>query len=227
MGHNNWKWEFREHKHSAVHRSVPLIACTLELPNGQNKSVFWPGDGKIYEMHTGKHNNFKWEWDIREHEHSTVCSTVPLAACASNQGNMCNKSVFWPGDGVIYEMRSGKQNNWKWEFREHEHSAACSTVPLAACASNQGNMYNMSVFWPGDSEIHEMHVEKHDDWKWEFCEHEHSAVRSTVPLADCASKQGDMYNKSVFWLGDGKVHEMHTGKHNEWTWAWTELHLRE
>jgi len=87
-------------------KKVPRLTASKK-PQGD--SVFWPGDGVIYEQHWGDHNG--WNPETKLYQQSSVSKDTVLTASKKPEGD----SVFWPGDGVIYEQHWGNHNGWKVE----------------------------------------------------------------------------------------------------------------
>merc|ERR1712086_1010920 len=74
-------------------------------PSGD--SVFWPGDGKIYEMHWGDHNS--WNVETIEWQQASVSKNTRIAATKKDDGD----SVFWASNQTLYEQHWGTHNSWR------------------------------------------------------------------------------------------------------------------
>jgi hypothetical protein len=169
---------------------------------GTGDSVFWAGDGKIYEMHWGTHNG--WKKQFQKLNQAKVTKSTLLTSSKKDSG----VNVFWPGDCKIYELHWGEHNGWDQELREFDQSTVSGDTHLSACNSDIAE----SVFWAGEGKIYEMHWGAHNGWTSELQELVQPEVKENTILTSSKTKSG----VSVFWPGRRKIYELHWGEHTGW-----------
>lgn len=207
--YNGWKFQMSRAGHHAP-GLLPSSPVALIYHNDA-KNIFWAGsDGKLHELHQGKHNSWRWE-----HACHDVPDIAPQSTLVAGR-NSNSMGVFWASaTGTIYEMHQGSYNGWRWQVAAHQARSLQLNGGMALIYHED----EKSLFHVGsDSRVHQLHMGRHNGWRWQSASLGAEGVTPESILV--ASRNSNC--KGVFWTGsDGCVHEMHKGNYNGWRWGYS------